>query len=665
MKNIMQIKKTIIRHVSVMFAAFSLFAGCNTKISDPVSKTESQLMDGIPPVTVMNNLSGGQYVQGGSTQSILFTVTDALGFDANMVEYSRDNGTSWILATSASGASALYYPSLSGEVAAFDWLVPQEPDCAAAAKTSDSDQYLIRITSTGRPDAVSATVQSAAVFTVDSCAPILATSGFTNLEIYNHGFAKVQLSNISDIFSLSPISEICVKLTTTTPTATDACWTRVEAFSITASANITSIPIPYFLGYIADTFTLSVWGRDAAGNTTTLISTAATDTLSIAYACNLGPGASNNCTHLAYATLACYSDTNTFAALAKTDEPANPVAPNNGNRKVLDPGLFVVTSDGVIYARDKVAGIVKLDLLANTSSTLIGVNAASVDGNIDVAKVKQAMRLALDSKENLIIYDYDRIRRVNLHASTPNVETLVGGGASPDTVSDTLTDATNLGITYHDNLIWYATFAVLPNDYIVFNSEDPNAALGAAGMRLRIYQPDQTNKIVSVRFTGTGVYGNSSQAITGLYPYGAMGVKYDKTTEAITNYYARLCDSGTTCNPQTAALFNGTAVATMGSPETPSSWSNGAYIISRSGDLWAANAYAGEVRKLNTLTNTWELMLGAGQGTGCADGTLATSFACTINLWDAYIAANDVLYFIDAGKVRFVDSLGRVRTVVQ
>jgi hypothetical protein len=70
------------------------------------------------------------------------------------------------------------------------------------------------------------------------------------------------------------------------------------------------------------------------------------------------------------------------------------------------------------------------------------------------------------------------------------------------------------------------------------------------------------------------------------------------------------------------------------------------------------------VYKLNKSTNAWDQILGSGTGagTGCTNGMLATSGACTITLYDVYVGKNDVLYFVDSGKVRFIES-GVVRTL--
>lgn len=646
------------KNIFMAAALLLLLASCDSKIADP-SQLQATVpyYGGTPPDTILSTLNGGEHIQGGSIKNIHFKVTDVLGFNSNKMEYSRDGGTTWVKAESARQIDTVHYPSLTAQDTVFDWLVPIEPDCAASSLASDSAMYKFRITSSGRPDALPRVVTSAATFTVDSCAPALVAAKLTNLATYNHGFAKLQLESVADAFTLSPVSHVCVKLNSAVPLVTDSCWASVIGLNVTPSAASTTFVIPYFLGFQAGTYTLSVWVKDAADNISAYAGTEALDALSIAYSCG-----GSNCSSMT-STLAAYNSTAGHpTAITKTGVPAAAA-----NTTVLDPGLFVVTSDGAVYARDRVAGILKLDPLANSSSTFIAMAGSAVDGGLAVAKVKQPLRLGLDSNENLIIYDYDRIRRVNLHAATPNIETLIGGGSTPDAVSDTLTDATNLGFTYHDNILWYGTFAVLPNDYIIFNSENPNVQLNNGGtrFRLRVYQPDQTNKIDSVKFSGTGVFGNSGLSVDALYPYGPMGIAFDKTTMAVTKAYARLCEGATTCANHNSALFDYTGAAIAGATSIPTYWSNGSFIVSRSGDVWAANAYEGGVYKFDTNTNSWSWMLGSGSGAGCIDGTFATSFTCTIDLWDAYIGQNEVLYFVDAGKVRFVDTDGKVRTLAQ
>ena len=77
------------------------------------------------------------------------------------------------------------------------------------------------------------------------------------------------------------------------------------------------------------------------------------------------------------------------------------------------------------------------------------------------------------------------------------------------------------------------------------------------------------------------------------------------------------------------------------------------------------NRYEGLVKRHNGTT--WQTVLGKGStaypGSLCADATTRTN--CDINLWDTFVGMNERIYFIDNGRIRFVDLLnGRVYTYV-
>lgn len=665
----------------ILGALVTLMVGCDATIQDPVNPaSEAPPLDGESPIVALESLRGGEYIKGGVQFKIHMTITDpTLDTNSTTVEYSRDAGLTWNTAISSTGQDGSDFATNSGEPTTFNWSVPRESDCLASSASSDGSNYKIRLTTRGRPDAFPTQEVSPGFFTVDSCAPVITGTSFTNVTPLSTGFSTLSLPDITDTFNLSPIKDVCVKyIVTTAPTETDSCWLNVNSLIGTSGqVSLIGTSMPLFFGYNTLTsMTAVLWARDYAHNQTelTLTGSAPTQVATGVVGTDLTDVFTRTC-----AGNYCSSKTitggsvssnvvvNSATVLDKTDGPTSPF---DSDKSLLDPQMFVVNSAGIVYLRDKVRGIVKVDPVLGTQTVIVAIGGSSVDGSLNTATVKKPMRLALDREENLIIFDYDRIRRINLNVTpaSQTIETIVGGGSD---TSGTVKTATDLQIDYHDNLLWYGTFQVLPNNWIVFNSENPlkeldNSILANESdrFRLRVYRPDRSNKIISIKLSGTGVDTDPSQAVDTLWPYGGMAVTYDSTNRDIDHIYARLCDDDTTCASQSIGTFDEDGVAVTSSVTVPSSYSNNYLFASKTGTLYSMNRFEGFVRRHNG-TN-WQTVLGNGaQGGGaiCANGTNRTS--CDIDLWDSYVGINERMYFIDKGVIRFVDLLnGKVYTLV-
>lgn len=666
--------KKLFIYLSALLAGMILIAGCEATIQDPVTPaSENPPMNGASPVVVVESLRGNEYVKGGTLYQIHMIITDpTLDTNSSTIEYSRDGGLTWTTAISSTGQNGADFATYSGQKTVFNWSVPRETDCLSVSPTSDGRNYKIRVTTRGRPDAFPTVLVTSGLFTVDSCAPVILGMNFAYLSTINTGFSSISLPNISDKFSLSPIKDICLKyIVTTVPTETDSCWLNVNSLTgVPYQSSLSGVSIPFFFGYSALTsMTATLWARDYAHNQTELTLVASspvgvTNTDITDYFNRSCGGSACVSATVAGGVVSSNVTVNSATVLNKTDSP-------DSNSSLLDPQMFVVNSAGIVYLRDKMRGIVKIDPVSATQTVIVPLTGTITDGLLATASVKKPLRIALDREENLIVFDYDRIRRINLNylPSSQTIETIVGGGSD---TSGTVKVATNLQISYHDNLLYYGTFQVLPNNWIVFNSENPLKKLNDSILpdesdrfRLRVYRPDRDTKIVSIKLSGTGVDINPSQAVAQLWPYGGMAVTYDSTNKDIAYIYARLCDNDTTCAQQSLATFGGNGVATMSSVLLPSSFSNNYMFISRTNTLYSMNRYEGFLKRHDGTS--WQTVLGKGAtpypGSLCADGTSRTN--CDINLWDAFVGMSERIYFIDNSRIRYVDLLnGRVYTHV-
>jgi len=346
---------------------------------------------------------------------------------------------------------------------------------------------------------------------------------------------------------------------------------------------------------------------------------------------------------------------------------------------MIDPKYFIVTANGTLIYRDATSkSILKINLLNDlVTSSLIAAAAAIVDGDQTVARVFNPTRLAMDAEENLYIFDDNRIRKVVFTSDTTfQISTVVGSGA--DSTTQLLTNPLDLQIPAFDlataggaSAYWYSTFEVLQNGQIYFSPADPQQILNPVSVghaQIKFYDPQASvYKLSSINLSGTGVQGNSAQALTSLVPFSNFGLILNSVTSAVQKITTRLCEATGTCANHSSVTFNSNGVSLGGSGHAflPSQWSNANYFNSKKGDLYSANAYEARLSKFNTGTLNWDDILGtANYGTSfCADGTSALS--CDVRLWDAFIGYNNQTFFIDNGRLRFIDTDGRVKTLLQ
>ena len=161
------------------------------------------------------------------------------------------------------------------------------------------------------------------------------------------------------------------------------------------------------------------------------------------------------------------------------------------NSTLPDVESFVVTSDGTVYFRDLNAGIIKIDPVDGVARTWIAkTGTTSGDGGAaSSATLRDSIKIALDYSDNLLIYDYNRIRRVD--KSTGIINTIIGGGGStlddvaPLSVSFSYVGAPNTAaLSPRTAMPFFAT----PNGRIYFMTEGYSSTLWSAG-RVRYYDP--------------------------------------------------------------------------------------------------------------------------------------------------------------------------------
>lgn len=333
-----------------------------------------------------------------------------------------------------------------------------------------------------------------------------------------------------------------------------------------------------------------------------------------------------------------------------------------------DPNSLLVADNGIIYFRDVTRGIMKIDPADGNARVWIPLNASLPSSNGDggpvtAATVKTPYKIALDFQNRVLIFDAGRIRRVNTDQTPVSIETIIGGGAQTgDGVAATDVKVTDPGAYSFSNR---NAFFALPNGDIYFQSENFTAT-PAGGARIRVFSAN-TGLVTSIYPSGLGESFNASQDIAECYLYG-FAVVFDPVTSVISQ---RIASSGhsqglANCwNNRWASMYSLNAAGVSTAPHAAETQPGQDHITMRvvghDGNIYSVSRVYGKIWRYNPGTLNWTVLVGTGAPGVCADGTVATS--CAADPYDVYVTAQGTVYFMDRGKIRVIDSAGKVQTL--
>ena len=332
-----------------------------------------------------------------------------------------------------------------------------------------------------------------------------------------------------------------------------------------------------------------------------------------------------------------------------------------------DPGSLVVTTDGRLFYRDRVSGLLVVDpKTGNVNQVMPITGTASGDGGpVTGATLCAAQKIALDYSDNILIFDCTKIRKINTNVSPMTISTIIGGGTQ--TVDGT--SALNFEITApstQSSWRWSPKnlpFYTLPNGNIYFVSQYIDQSI-SSGYKIRYYNAADGN-IYSITPSGAGTAEDSTLDITAPTVWG-FGIGYEPITSVITTMFLLtrkdyIGDSGMVISN----LNTSTYVSTAPHPGKPD---NGYHFVqAMDGSIYVVDYYAMQVKKFNSVNQAWVTVAGGGGDIACADGELATNchLGAFVRSLDAFVTAKGTVYFLDNyGIVRIVLSDGTVRTVL-
>jgi hypothetical protein len=332
--------------------------------------------------------------------------------------------------------------------------------------------------------------------------------------------------------------------------------------------------------------------------------------------------------------------------------------PTDISNATPDSGHMLITDSGDFYFKDK-RGLIKVSATDGLQEMLIekdvsiDLTDSSQEGTITATtKLKNPQYIHLDFDGNILVFDDDRIRKINIVDNT--ISTVIGGGSQTgDDLSPLDLSITKLGSFEFS----YTIFTPLPNGDLIFQS-DSYFTSPALGYRIRYYSKSQ-NKVTSFFPGGFGHSGNNTADLANC-KFRKLNVTFNTSTSVLTSLNGSVYCSGA----YYAVAFNPTTFQSLGALGThPSSiitW-NGPKS-GMDGNSYLNNKVSGQLYKYDINTTSWIKIAGT-YGVGrCDDGEIATS--CKVHPYDVFTNKDGRVYFFDRGKIRYIDSTNKLRTLM-
>jgi hypothetical protein len=311
---------------------------------------------------------------------------------------------------------------------------------------------------------------------------------------------------------------------------------------------------------------------------------------------------------------------------------------------------LAVSASGKFFVLES-RGLIVIDPADGLYKTFIPVTGSAIDGDVATATLIGPSQITMDYQDRLLIYDGDRIRRVDLETNT--ISTIIGGGGSTaDGVSAASFAASGPGGA--------SLFVPLPNGDLWFQISSEHGTYRNGTSKLRVYKAS-LDKVFQWIPTGTG-----SDADPGYDPTNYVtefyGIRFDPNTSALSKVVSRTSvPTAGGKNNYNVSYDPITKVTSAPHYGFPGYWGQEGVLNGRSGEMYTGNRFESfGIFKFDVAGN-WNRVVGTGGQGQCNDGTPATS--CAIDLYTFYIGENEQIYFVDRGRIRTVDASGNILTL--
>lgn len=341
-----------------------------------------------------------------------------------------------------------------------------------------------------------------------------------------------------------------------------------------------------------------------------------------------------------------------------------------------DISSLVVADNGDVYIKDSVRGILKISqdtgivdvfipLLSSVSTSAWG------DGvSVASAKVKAPLKMIYTFDNQILLWDYNVIRRIDLNASPVTIHNMIGGG-STNIDGGLPADEYLEVITSYPSQSINTSFFALPNGDILFQSKDfPDDAdyhrLEDQRFR-RFVASEQKIYDVALDVSGPSLM-NASQDL-GRCMYRALALGYDPINSSLAGgiavVAARLASDGCVGSTDYDSGFmriNSDLQLVGPAPtNTVGHSSFGTYVTGQDGAVYRVNRDVGFIQKYNQSTGALENIVGSGFSGECVDGTPALE--CPIEAVDIFVNSSGRIYIFDGRRIRYVDQNSEMATI--
>lgn len=322
-----------------------------------------------------------------------------------------------------------------------------------------------------------------------------------------------------------------------------------------------------------------------------------------------------------------------------------------------DNGAIAVTKTGHIFYKYKNVGLVYVSPEDGLLKTLIPTTGTTTGngGNASAATLRALTRVTLDYEGNVLLWDFNQIRKITLSVNPWKIDIIAGGGVDNSDGATAL--SASIGTVNNQSL-----FTTFPNGRIYYQK----------GKEIWYFDPTdgKVKKHLSLGGLGTsdmaGVYANYDNDTC---PMSFMALTFDKLTSSITKIIRKAAQN---TSPSCGNLAAGAVTAgtntnfdlSSGLAQTPHppimDWSTTPFT-GLDGKMYILSQGRGFLKQYNPANNTYQPVLGNGGIGRCIDGTPALS--CPAIIMSAFVNEYGKIYFVDMGVIRTIDQSGNVQTM--
>lgn len=333
-----------------------------------------------------------------------------------------------------------------------------------------------------------------------------------------------------------------------------------------------------------------------------------------------------------------------------------------------DVRSLVVHPSGTVYFRDATRGILKVDPVDGILRVLVPTTGVSTGdgGPVAEATLRAPSILALDYQNNLLIMDYNRIRKINLTSSPQTIQTFIGGG---DSAADLITDPLQLKLnafTQENSYGYGGKFHPVPNGDLIFKAGCAVSTSGSptCGAKYHWYHRD-TNTITAFYVSGQGIKDHPELDVINCSFYSIAPIldSSNNVQSFVATYAATPASSAPTCSFNSSYNYQGGVFDTSGRflAHVPVSYGEMQYTLGKNGVVYGLSKAAGVIESFNPETQTWNTVTSTGLGS-CPDGEDFST--CRLSYDDVYVDQNGKIYMPEVGSIRTVTDDNKLITLM-